>query len=880
MAVRGMDWLRGMWRAALGTAAPARHDGYDGTTGGAYGGEYGGATLAPNRPGPTDAHEARRVALRAEVAALGWLLLGLFLAGVLAAAAVTPLLAGATSGAPDPAVRGPFGLVGTLVARPLLALLGWAGALFVPAAPLVHALRRFGRVGARADRDWLVLLAGCALLVPVAAGLMLGATRDESAAAGLWGGLVAYYGAEWFGMLGAWLLLVFAGCALLISTLAWNPVRALLARRHARHGTSDDGATLTNDVLGVGVAAAGDAPPRRRRRGTNAEVPLDPARALEPAPEEMPAADPVMLAKAALLDEPSGMAEAESARGLRKRAKPGTASGAEPVLERILSDTAAEEAAALEHAAAEMERPPRELLDPAPPRNVDVGRRELDVAAQRLEEVLRTFRIDGQVTGRTVGPTVTQFEYTPAAGVKVRQIASLADDLALAMRAPSIRIVAPIPGKGAVGIEVPNATREMVAFRDLVESREFQDAKAALPVALGKDLEGRPVVADLAKMPHLLIAGATGAGKSVCVNTIITSLVYRHTPATLRFLMVDPKMVELSVYNDLPHMRHKVITDSKDAASVLKWAIMEMEERYALLAENGCRNLQDFNRRVRQHALSEGPPLKAKVPADTGFLYNEYTKGELPYVVVVIDEMADLMMTVQGEIETPIARLAQKARAIGIHLIIATQRPSVNVITGLIKANFPSRIAFRVASGVDSKTILDGVGAESLLGNGDLLFIPPGQSEPARLQGAYLSSEETERLMAWYRDRKEGTSAEGRELATEIDARLVSAAHEEDILEVVKRREALEAGQNAGDDEPEVGDRDKLFYDAAEVCIQHQGGSTSLLQRRLKIGYGRAARIIDQLHLAGVLGPPDGSKPRDVMVGIEELHRLGTPDRD
>jgi S-DNA-T family DNA segregation ATPase FtsK/SpoIIIE len=363
------------------------------------------------------------------------------------------------------------------------------------------------------------------------------------------------------------------------------------------------------------------------------------------------------------------------------------------------------------------------------------------------------------------------------------------------------------------------------------------------------------------------------------VNTIITSLVYRHTPATLRFLMVDPKMVELSVYNDLPHMRHKVITDSKDAASVLKWAIMEMEERYALLAENGCRNLQDFNRRVRQHALGEGPPLKAKVPADTGFLYNEYTKGELPYVVVVIDEMADLMMTVQGEIETPIARLAQKARAIGIHLIIATQRPSVNVITGLIKANFPSRIAFRVASGVDSKTILDGVGAEALLGNGDLLFIPPGKSEPSRLQGAYLSSEETERLMGWYRDRKEGTSADARALAAGVDARLADG-DEEDILEVVKRREALEAGQGGGDDEPEAGDRDKLFFDAAEVCIQHQGGSTSLLQRRLKIGYGRAARIIDQLHLAGVLGPPDGSKPRDVMVGIEELHRLGGPDRD
>jgi S-DNA-T family DNA segregation ATPase FtsK/SpoIIIE len=314
----------------------------------------------------------------------------------------------------------------------------------------------------------------------------------------------------------------------------------------------------------------------------------------------------------------------------------------------------------------------------------------------------------------------------------------------------------------------------MVAFRDLVESREFQDAKAALPVAWARTSRGARWSPTSRRCRTCSSPGATGAGKSVCVNTIITSLVYRHTPATLRFLMVDPKMVELSVYNDLPHMRHKVITDSKDAASVLKWAIMEMEERYALLAENGCRNLQDFNRRVRQHAQGEGPPLKAKVPSDTGFLYNEYTKGELPYVVVVIDEMADLMMTVQGEIETPIARLAQKARAIGIHLIIATQRPSVNVITGLIKANFPSRIAFRVASGVDSKTILDGVGRGGAARQRRPALHPAGKSEPSRLQGAYLSSEETERLMAWYRDRKEGTSADGRALAAGVDARLAA----------------------------------------------------------------------------------------------------------
>ena len=309
--------------------------------------------------------------------------------------------------------------------------------------------------------------------------------------------------------------------------------------------------------------------------------------------------------------------------------------------------------------------------------------------------------------------------------------------------------MAPIPGKGAVGVEVPNPTARMVTLRELLEAAEWERARrAALPIALGRDLEGKPVVADLAKMPHLLIAGATGSGKSVAINTIITSLVYRHTPRELRFLMVDPKMVELSMYNALPHLRHKVVTDNHDAARVLKWAVFEMQRRYELLQANGARNLADFNRKVEdgkplRHPSrpkptlatisAEAPDTPPEPPAD-----ETYTDGVLPYIVIIIDELADLMMTVQGEVETPLALLAQKARAIGIHLILATQRPSVNVITGLIKANFPSRIAFRVASKVDSRTILDQNGAEALLGNGDMLFLPPGKSEPMRLQGAYI----------------------------------------------------------------------------------------------------------------------------------------------
>jgi DNA segregation ATPase FtsK/SpoIIIE, S-DNA-T family len=451
---------------------------------------------------------------------------------------------------------------------------------------------------------------------------------------------------------------------------------------------------------------------------------------------------------------------------------------------------------------------------------------------------------------------VTQFRIVPAPGVKVRQIANLANDIALAMKAASIRIVAPVPGIGAVGIEVPNPNRETVALRDLIELPDFQRKPAALPIALGRDLEGQPVVTDLAKMPHLLIAGATGAGKSVCINTLITSLLYRHTPKTLRMLMIDPKMVELSVYNTLPHLRRKVVTDNHDAATALKWAVGVMEERYKLLAANGARNLADFNRKVE-----EGADLKWPVDQFSAYERADHDGDPLPYYVIIIDELADLMMTVQGEVETPLAKLAQKARAIGIHLVLATQRPSVNVVTGLIKANFPSRIAFQVASQVDSRTIIDGVGAELLLGTGDMLFLPPGKPEPERLQGAFISSDETERLVKWYDDRRGAMAAAGAE--TVMD---------EDPIEVARQKEALESA--AGDADGDPAERDRLFREAAEVVIQHQQGSTSLLQRRLKVGYGRAARIIDQLHAAGVLGPPDGSKPRDVLVGFEELQRI------
>lgn len=504
----------------------------------------------------------------------------------------------------------------------------------------------------------------------------------------------------------------------------------------------------------------------------------------------------------------------------------------------------------------EHEVPPVDLLSaPESPDRASMER-DLEQLGHVLIEKLETFNIKSTLGGRTTGPMVTQYEVIPAPGVKVNRIANLDADLALAMKARTIRIVAPIPGKGAVGVEIPNPRPEIVNLREILEAPRFRNAKGELPLALGKDLNGRAYVSSLEKMPHVLIAGATGAGKSVCLNTIVTSLVYRHTPETLRLLMIDPKMVELSVYSRLPHLRHNVVTDPRDAAGVLKWAVLEMERRYALLKANYVRSIQEFNKKVREDQVVRRNEPKGPEGDENRWIYSD---GIMPYIVVVVDELADLMMTVQSEVEKPLTQLAQKARAIGIHLIVATQRPSVNVITGLIKANFPTRIAFRVASKTDSRTILDQNGADALLGNGDMLFLPPGGSTPVRIQGAYLPTEDTERLMGWYVDLLE---KRGEEEGTRRDPTL-----ETDILQELRATMEEDSDEKAD----MSSDWDELFREAAEVCIQNKGGSTSLLQRKLSIGYGRAARIADQLESAGVLGPSDGSKGREVLMMMDEL---------
>ena len=479
------------------------------------------------------------------------------------------------------------------------------------------------------------------------------------------------------------------------------------------------------------------------------------------------------------------------------------------------------------------ELPSLDLLDDPPHDSDEVDREYLLEGARTLEESLSSFGVDGRVIQVNPGPVITSFEVQPPSGVKVSRIVNLADDLAMVMKARSIRILAPIPGKAAVGIEVPNPVPRYVYLREVLDAPSFQRSKANLMVGLGKTVTGEPISADLAKMPHLLIAGATGSGKSFCINSLIASILFQNSPDEVRFIMVDPKMLELSVYEGIPHLFSPVVTDPKIASDALKWAVSEMENRYRTMSRFSVRNIAEFNKkleRLRKEAATEED--------------REELPEKLPFLVVVIDELADLMMTAPADIENSLARLAQMARAVGIHLIIATQRPSVNVITGMIKANFPSRIAFRVASGVDSRTILDCNGAEKLLGNGDMLFLPSGKPEPIRAQGAYIETEETERIVEF-------------------------AASQSVTLDTV------DFGKGMNDFDFEEDSRDERFDEALKLVVMHQQGSASLLQRRMKVGYARAARLVDELERAGIVGSSDGSsKARPVLVSEDYLDTL------
>jgi S-DNA-T family DNA segregation ATPase FtsK/SpoIIIE len=469
--------------------------------------------------------------------------------------------------------------------------------------------------------------------------------------------------------------------------------------------------------------------------------------------------------------------------------------------------------------------------------------------AENLLRILSEFGVEVSLGEIHVGPVITRYEVVPAPGVRVEKISGLDKNIALGMRAQSVRILAPIPGKAAVGVEVPNQKPTPVGMREILESEDWAHAKAELPIALGKDVSGKPLVSDLTKMPHLLIAGATGSGKSVCINSIIASVLYSKSPKDVRLIMVDPKVVELKVFNTLPHMLIPVVTEPKKVPAALKWLLGEMEQRYQIFAKVNVRNIIGFNNRKKEKP-SEPPPeqqaeLAGVAPDDIEI------PDRLPYIVAIVDELADLMMIAPAEIETSIARLAQLARAAGIHLIIATQRPSVNVITGVIKANLPSRIAFQVASQVDSRTILDGKGAETLIGRGDMLFTPPGTSRIVRAQGAFVGDEEVASIVEFLK--KNGPPQYAQAVQQQIDR----AAREED--------EDGEGGEAEGD----LGDDEDLFRQAFDVLKSTRRASTSMMQRRLRIGYNRAARIMDLMEDKGIVGPENGSSPREILVDLD-----------
>jgi S-DNA-T family DNA segregation ATPase FtsK/SpoIIIE len=475
--------------------------------------------------------------------------------------------------------------------------------------------------------------------------------------------------------------------------------------------------------------------------------------------------------------------------------------------------------------------------------------------AENLLRILSEFGVDVTLGEIHVGPVITRYELVPAAGVRVEKIAGLDKNIALGMRAQSVRILAPIPGKAAVGVEVPNQHPTPVGMREVLESDDWTSAKAELPIALGKDVSGKPLISDLTKMPHLLIAGATGSGKSVCINSIVASILYSASPKDVRLIMVDPKVVELKVFNALPHMLIPVVTEPKKVPGALKWLLSEMEQRYQIFAKCNVRNIVGFNSR-KKGALPEEPPAEVQPTLDgiTAPLDTIEIPDRLPYIVAIIDELADLMMVAPAEIETSIARLAQLARAAGIHLIIATQRPSVNVITGVIKANLPSRIAFQVASQVDSRTILDVKGADTLIGRGDMLFSPPGTSRLVRAQGAFVSDEEVIGLVEFLK--RNGPPQYAHTVQQQIDR----AARDED-----------EDDDEAEGADGDFGDDEDLYNQALDVLKSTKRASTSMIQRRLRIGYNRAARIMDLMEQKGIVGPENGSSPREILVDLDSL---------
>ena len=721
------------------------------------------------------------------------------------------------------AVRNQGGVIGAITAAGMCAALGWLGAWLVP---LGLAAWGWNRIRLRPAGELWLRTAVFACGSVAALGLLFlvtGGNRLLVGASGEWIGAAA---SRLLGRVGSELVL---GTALVVFAVvafelnASSPLRKAAAALFARILPAPSPKRRAAEA--PEAAPAVEAPRRGRKAPIGEEeealasafaAPDEPRRDSKPrivARRDAERAEPMSIPF-----PPPAPAGATPATKEEKRRAAG------PGLPGFAATSSAADAAALgvsPTVATDVALPSIDLLDRHESKHAAIEESELFELSRVLERTLADFDVAGKVSEVHPGPVITLFEYEPAPGVKVNQILNRQDDLALSLKAQRIRIVAPIPGKAAVGIEIPNRKKTLVSFREIVVSKNFKETTDALPFALGKDVAGEPFTASLEKMPHLLIAGATGSGKSVCINTLIMSLLMKRKPSELQFIMIDPKMLELTPYNGIPHLRMPVVTDPKKAAQSLRFCVKQMEERYQLLAKHGARNIESFNRLELD-------------PAQNG------ETARLPYLVVVVDELADLMALLPTEIEEPIGRLAQMARAVGIHLILATQRPSVDVITGMIKANFPSRIAFQVASRVDSRVILDMNGAESLLGHGDSLFLPAGKPEPHRIHGSYVSTEEIERVVAFLK-------SQGAPVAADDSA-----------LEQVRALEETESD-------------DALFDEAMRLVVLHQQASTSMLQRRLKVGYSRAARLLDLLEERGVVGPSEGAKGREVLVTEHEL---------
>jgi S-DNA-T family DNA segregation ATPase FtsK/SpoIIIE len=719
-------------------------------------------------------------------------------------------------------VRNQAGVLGALAASGLAAAFGVLGAWAVPLVLLAWGWNRIRLHPAGAL--WIKTGIGTAAFL-CGSGLLFLLGGENQTWVGAVGGWIGRLSARLLGTIGGEL---FLGTGLVIVGVvalelgAASPLRQLLGSWLARLAPAKGRkkkavATPAAESAEAEPAAALPARPRRSRpmpaeeeaeleRAFGSETPAPPKESRPRIVGRRDASEPL-----AIPFPPPAAASASSPAPERSTAREEKKRVAEPSPESMLGLGPA--------AAPEAALPPIDLLDQHESRQVAIEEAELLDLSRVLERTLADFGVAGKVSEVHPGPVITLFEYEPAPGIKVNQILNRQDDLALALRAQRIRIVAPIPGKAAVGIEIPNRVKALVSFREIVSSPAFQKAGEALPFALGKDVAGVPFTASLEKMPHLLIAGATGSGKSVCINTLIMSLLLRRTPSELRFIMIDPKMLELTPYNGIPHLRMPVVTEPKKAAQALRYSVKEMERRYQVLAKHGARNIEAYNR------LGLDPSTE---------------DAKLPYLVVVVDELADLMALLPAEIEEPIGRLAQMARAVGIHLILATQRPSVDVITGMIKANFPSRIAFQVASRTDSRVILDMNGAESLLGHGDSLYLPAGKPEPYRIHGSYVSGEEIERVVSFLKS--QGTAP---------------AVIDDTVLE-----QSTVSESDTDDD---------LYEEAMRLVVLHQQASTSMLQRRLKVGYSRAARLLDLLEERGIVGPSEGAKGREVLLSEHDF---------